>query len=94
MVVYGTYRPEDLHDVEGEQAPLVEVIQFMSREKLFTHTLLERLTKDEVAQLVRSFLGRDDIPDSFIDPINENFLSVVEETSSYLNEHNFKSCYQ
>jgi len=26
-----------------------------------------------------------------IDPINENFLSVVEETSSYLNEHNFKS---
>jgi len=71
MVVYGTYRPEDLHDVEGEQAPLVEVIQFMSREKLFTHTLLARLTKDEVAQLVRSFLGRDEIPDSFIDPINE-----------------------
>jgi len=44
----------------------------MSREKLFTHTFLGRLKDQEVSQLVNSFMGRDDIPQSFILPINES----------------------
>jgi predicted ATPase len=66
VLIYGTYRLEDLHEVEGKPHPLLEAIRRMGREKLFVKIVLNRLSYRHTCEMIDSIFEQPNIPKSFM----------------------------
>jgi predicted ATPase len=63
ILIVGAYRPEDLLPENGKAHPLLETIESIRKEKLVVEIDLDRLSLDDIIQVVRSRLNLEDVPE-------------------------------
>ena len=66
LVILGTYRPEDVVEKDNRVHPMVEMMQLMGREDLFTRLDLSRLRRESLEEFLSSMFGDCDFGDEFI----------------------------
>ncbi|MEF8874111.1 MAG: tetratricopeptide repeat protein [Candidatus Thermoplasmatota archaeon] len=67
ILLVGTYRPEDIVDVDGKDIhPLKKTLRNMLRDDLYREIELERLEVDQVEDFIQKSLGETDFEEKFV----------------------------
>ncbi len=70
ILLIGTYRPEDIVDVDGKDIhPLKKTLRNMARNDLYREIELERLEVDQVEGFIQKSLGETDFDEKFVHQI-------------------------
>lgn len=65
MLIFGTYRPEDVTVTDGKVHPLIDTMQLMDREDLVEQVRLERLPQESMDVLLTNLIGENRLDDEF-----------------------------
>jgi tetratricopeptide (TPR) repeat protein/KaiC/GvpD/RAD55 family RecA-like ATPase len=85
LLLVGAYRDSEVED----RHPLTPLLSELNRVRLLKAIQLRRLSRDDVAQLIRQILGKNDVPTDFCDRIYEKTGGnpfFVEEVLAALRE--------
>jgi tetratricopeptide (TPR) repeat protein len=91
LLILGTYRPEDVAEVEGTVHPLTERMRLMNREDLYEKIELRRLSEDGMMEMLASLLDDVDLGHEFRERLHRdtegNPLFVVELVKMLVEEN-------
>lgn len=90
LLLLGTYRPEDITAKEGKGHPLIEIMQLMNLEDLYSKIELQRLSEKSITEILSSILGEIDFDEEFKKRIYKetegNPLFIIELTKLMVEE--------